>query len=77
MLGFVEPYRDPYSVRAEWEGAICISNLVKTGNLKALVNSPRKHTNKVCRAVPGKNDGKGPFGISLFQAPDSTIMHGE
>lgn len=42
ILGFVEPYRDPYDVRAEWEGAACISDPDETSKLKALVDNPTK-----------------------------------
>ncbi|EFY89745.1 dipeptidyl peptidase III [Metarhizium acridum CQMa 102] len=37
ILGFVEPYGDPYGVRAEWEGVVCIPDPDETYKLKALV----------------------------------------
>jgi dipeptidyl-peptidase III len=75
ILGFVEPYRDPYGVRAEWEGAVCISDLDETRKLKALVDGSTKFIRMLPWAVPGENDGKGPFEAGLFQAPDFTIVH--
>ena len=75
ILGFVEPYRDPYGVRAEWEGAVCISDPDETSKLKALVDNSTKFIRMLPWAVPGVNDGKGPFEANLFQAPDFTIVH--
>lgn len=75
ILGFVEPYRDPYGVRAEWEGVVCISDPDETRKLKALVDCSTKPIRMLPWAVPGKNDGKGPFEASLFQAPHFTIVH--
>ena len=75
ILGFVEPYRDPYGVRAEWEGVVCISDPGETSKLKALVDDSTKFIRMLPWAVPGENDGKGPFEASLFQAPDFTIVH--
>jgi dipeptidyl-peptidase III len=74
ILGFVEPCRDPYSVRAEWEGVVCISDPDETSKLKALVDGSSKFICMLPWAVPGENDGKGPFEASLFQAPDFTIV---
>lgn len=76
ILGFVEPYRDPYGVRAEWEGAVCISDPDETRKLKALVDCSTKFIRTLPWAVPDDNDGKGPFEASLFQAPDFAIVHG-
>lgn len=75
ILGFVEPYRDPYGVRAEWEGAVCISDPDVTSKLKALVDGSPKFIRMLPWAVPGENDGKGPLEASLFKAPDFTIVH--
>ncbi|KAJ5703242.1 dipeptidyl peptidase III [Penicillium malachiteum] len=75
ILGFVEPYRDPYGVRAEWEGAFCISDPDETSKLKAIVDDSTKFIRLLPWAVPGENDGKGPFEANLFQAPDFTIVH--
>ncbi|KAK2608595.1 hypothetical protein QQS21_002821 [Conoideocrella luteorostrata] len=75
ILGFVEPYRDPYGVRAEWEGVVCISDPDETHKLKALVDRSTEFIRMLPWAVPGDNDGKGPFEADLFQAPDFTIVH--
>lgn len=75
ILGFVEPYRDPYGVRAEWEGAVCISDPNETSKLKGLVDGSTKFIRMLPWAVPGENDGKGPFEASLFEAPAFSIVH--
>ncbi|OAQ95982.1 hypothetical protein LLEC1_02851 [Akanthomyces lecanii] len=75
IFGFVEPYRDPYGVRAEWESAVCISDPGETDKLRTLVDDATKFIRMLPWAVPGVNDGKGPFEASLFQAPDFTIVH--
>ena len=75
ILGFVEPYRDPYGVRGEWEGAVCISGPDLTSMMKALVDGSAKFIRMLPWAVPGENDGKGPLEASPFQAPDFTIVH--
>ncbi|ATY58656.1 dipeptidyl peptidase III [Cordyceps militaris] len=74
IFGFVEPYRDPHGVRAEWEGIVSISDPDETRKLAGLVNDSAK----VISLLPWasmENDGKGPFEASLFQAPDFTIVH--
>ncbi|KAK4220726.1 peptidase family M49-domain-containing protein [Podospora fimiseda] len=74
IFGFVEPYRDPYGVRAEWEGIVSISDPCETEKLAGLV----KESAKVISLLPwasDENDGKGPFETSLFQSPDFTIVH--
>ncbi|KAH6621473.1 dipeptidyl peptidase III [Chaetomium sp. MPI-SDFR-AT-0129] len=74
IFGFVEPYRDPYGVRAEWEGIVSISDPEETRKLASLVNDSAK----VITLLPwasNESDGKGPFEASLFQAPDFTIVH--
>ncbi|KAK3987106.1 dipeptidyl peptidase [Cladorrhinum sp. PSN332] len=42
IFGFVEPYRDPYGVRAEWEGIVSISDPDETRKLAGLVNDSAK-----------------------------------
>lgn len=71
ILGFVEPYRDPYGVRAEWEGAVCISDPDETSKLKALVDGSTKFIRMLPWAVPGENDGKGPFEEASSRPPIS------
>lgn len=77
VLGFVEPYRDPYGVRAEWEGVACITDPEETRRLKAFVDGSSEFILRLPWAVPGENDGKGPFEKSRFEAPDFTITHGK
>lgn len=75
ILGFVEPYRDPYGVKGDWEGAVCISGPDMTSKLKALVDGSAKFIRMLPWAVPGENDGKGSLEASLFRAPNFTIIH--
>lgn len=76
IFGFVEPYRDPYGIRAEFEGLVAISDREETKLLTQLV---QKSSNFI-RRLPwaqgtSENDGKGPFEKALFDPPDFTSIH--
>lgn len=77
IFGFVEPYRDPFGIRAEFEGLVAISDPEETKALTKLV----EHSDRFIRRLPwvgnsGENGGKGPFEKSLFEPPDFTSIHG-
>ncbi|KAI0194109.1 peptidase family M49-domain-containing protein [Xylaria flabelliformis] len=75
IFGFVEPYRDPYGVRSEFEGLVAIADAEETVLLSRLV----EHSDKFIRRLPwasAENDGKGPFEKSLFEPPDFSSIHG-
>lgn len=79
IFGFVEPYRDPYGVRAEFEGLAAISDTEETRVLLNLVD----HSDKFIRRLPwvggedSVNNGKGHFEKALFEPPDFTSIHGK
>jgi dipeptidyl-peptidase-3 len=76
ILGFVEPYRDPYGVRSEFEGLVAIANAEETKLLSKLV----EHSDKFIRRLPwasAENNGKGAFEKSLFHPPDFSSIHGQ
>jgi dipeptidyl-peptidase III len=77
IFGFVEPYRDPFGTRAEFEGLVAISDPEETMALTRLV----EHSDRFIRRLPWvasseKNGSKGPFEKSLFEPPDFTSIHG-
>jgi dipeptidyl-peptidase-3 len=76
FFGCIEPYRDPFGTRAEFEGLVGIVNEKETQNLTALV----KESSTFIRRLPWaeghtENDGKGPFEKELFESPDFTSLH--
>jgi dipeptidyl-peptidase-3 len=76
FFGFIEPYRDPFGVRAEFEGLCGIVNEEETQNLTNLVQK----SSVFIRRLPWaenyvENDGKGPFEKELFESPDFTSLH--
>lgn len=77
IFGFVEPYRDPFGVRAEFEGIVGISDIEETKILKSLV----KNSDKFIRRLPWvatsdlKGHGKGPFEKTSFEPPDFASIH--
>lgn len=78
IFGFVEPYRDPFGARAEFEGLVAISDPEETKALTELVH----HSETFIRRLPwavgrAENNGKGPFEKSLFEPPGFTSIHGE
>lgn len=79
IFGFVEPYRDPYGTRAEFEGLVAISNSDETKNLAKFV----EHSATFIRRLPWTigsslgDDDKGPFEKALFDPPDFSSIHGK
>ncbi|KAB5563119.1 peptidase family M49-domain-containing protein [Coniochaeta sp. 2T2.1] len=76
IFGFVEPYRDPAGIRAEFEGLIAISDAEETKALLELV----EHSDVFIKRLPwaegsSDNNGKGPFEKALFEPPDFTSIH--
>lgn len=77
IIGFVEPYRDPYGIRAEFEGLVAIADPEETKVLWKLVEHSENFIRKLpwCLGHEG-NNGKGPFEKSLFEPPDFASIHG-
>ncbi len=74
IFGFVEPYRDPYGIRAEFEGLVAITDLEETSKLTKLVESSGVFIKKLPWARNNENNGKGPFEKTLFEPPDFTSI---
>lgn len=78
VIGFVEPYRDPYGVRAEFEGLVGIVHKGETEVLTTLVENSTKFIRRLPWAIDAiENDGKGPFEKESFDNPDFTSLHSE
>jgi dipeptidyl-peptidase III len=77
ILGFVEPYRDPFGVRAEFEGVVAVVDPEETKVLTSLVLESTKFIRRLPWAQgTHENNGKGPFERDLFEPPDFTSVHG-
>ncbi|KAF7126245.1 hypothetical protein CNMCM5793_002740 [Aspergillus hiratsukae] len=71
VFGFVEPYRDPLGIRAEFEGIVGISDPERTKVLRRLAEI----ASDIIPQLPWaegyeENNGKGPFEKELFDIPD-------
>lgn len=76
IFGFVEPYRDPYGIRAEFEGLVAISDRKETELLSQLVENSSRFIRRLPWADGAtENDGKGPFEKALSEPPDFTSIH--
>ena len=75
-IGFVEMYRDPAGLRAEWQGVVCLADKDETRRLKEFVNESANFIRLLPWAVPGVNNGQGPFEKNRFEQPHFTIAHG-
>ncbi|KAK8085115.1 dipeptidyl-peptidase 3 [Apiospora hydei] len=74
IFGFVEPYRDPYGVRAEFEALVALADPFETKLLTRLV----EHSDKFICRLPwaiAENSGKGVFEKTLFEPPDFSSIH--
>lgn len=78
QFGFVEPYRDPYGTRAEFEGLVAFVDVEETKMLTKLVANSATYI----RLLPWidhaeESDGKGAFEKELFEPPDFTSLQGK
>jgi len=71
MLGFIEYYRDPHSVRAEWRGFVMIQNKKESKYFQRLLD----HAEKYIGLLPW-NQGRSDFELDVFTKPDFTSMEG-
>ncbi|KAF3069082.1 putative dipeptidyl peptidase 3 [Daldinia childiae] len=74
IFGFVEPYRDPAGIRAEFEGLVAIADADETKLLSKLVENSDKFIRRLPWATV-ENNGKGLFEKSLFEPPDFSSIH--
>jgi dipeptidyl-peptidase-3 len=78
MFGFVEPYRDPYGTRAEFEGIVSIVDAEATKVLDGMVAASEIFI-PLLPCVQGQQDvggRNGPFEKDLPELPDFTAIHG-
>ncbi|KAH6890266.1 peptidase family M49-domain-containing protein [Thelonectria olida] len=74
IFGFVEPYRDPQGIRAEFEALVAIADDEETSLLAKLVDNSATFIRRLPWATP-ENNGKGPFEKDLFEPPDFSSIH--
>lgn len=73
VFGFVEPYRDPHGVRAEFEGLVAIKDPEETKLLQKLVD----HSEMLISTLPWvvESEDKFAFENKQFDPPDLTSIH--
>ena len=76
IFGFVEPYRDPHGIRAEFEALVAIADDAETRLLARVVENSATFIRRLPWAT-AENDGRGPFEKNLFKPPDFSSIHGE
>ncbi|PYH36595.1 dipeptidyl peptidase III [Aspergillus neoniger CBS 115656] len=74
VIGFVEPYRDPLGVRAEFEEIVGIPDAAETKILNTLATKANQLVYKL-PWVKGTGDSKGPYEKELFEPPDFSSIN--
>jgi dipeptidyl-peptidase-3 len=78
-IGFIEPYRDPQGMRAEWEGLVAIVNKEESKKYSSMVERSDEFIVKMPwnGEFAGYGVGKkGPFEAAKFTRPDYTSLEG-
>lgn len=73
VIGFVEPYRDPFGVRGEFEGIVGIPDERETEILNNLARMANQFVNQL-PWVDTESGDKGPFEQDLFEPPDFSSL---
>ncbi|OAA72056.1 Peptidase M49, dipeptidyl-peptidase III [Akanthomyces lecanii RCEF 1005] len=75
MIGFAEPYRDPFGVRAEWGAVICLTDPQETLRMRRIVDRAKDFIHLLPWSMEDVNGGNGPFEKPEFEAPEYTSVH--
>ncbi|KAI1129232.1 peptidase family M49 [Nemania abortiva] len=70
LLGFLEYYRDPHGVRAEWRGFVLIENQPQTRLFKSLIENAQT----VILSLPWNDHGLSAFEVDEYEAPEFVSM---
>lgn len=72
IFGFVEPYRDPFGTRTEFEGIVTLKDAEASKALEELVASAQQFIARLPWVTPTLDHDNGPFENSKFDAPTFT-----
>jgi dipeptidyl-peptidase-3 len=72
LLGFLEYYRDPHGVRAEWRGFVLIENQPQTRLFARLI----EESQRVINSLPWNEHGRSVFENDQYEAPGFVSMEG-
>ena len=76
IFGFVEPYRDPLGIRAEFEGVVGIVHPEETKLLKSLIENSDHFISRLPWAkLEPKSEGNGPFETSSMEHRNFYSLH--
>lgn len=77
IIGFVETHRDPYGVRAEFEGIVAISDPDGSRALDTLVKRSQEFLSRLPWVQNAAGDGKnGPYERNIHVAPGFSWVYG-
>jgi dipeptidyl-peptidase-3 len=77
IIGFVEPYRDPFGTRAEFESLVGLVDVEETKVLSLLTENSLTFIRRLPWAKGyTENNGKGPLEKDFFDPPDFTSLQG-
>lgn len=76
-MGFIETYRDPFGVHAEWDGLVAIVNKDQSRKYEGLVRKSSRFIRKLPWNTVSQDtngSGLGPFERQKFEVPDFTSL---
>lgn len=76
-IGWLSAYRDLNSARTDWQATVGITDGEETKKMSQLVAMSTDIIRTLPWAIPGLNDGKGPFEHANMNIPDFSIIHGK
>ena len=77
IFGFVEPYRDPMGMRAEFEGVVGLVNQRETGLLESLIANSRRFIARLPWVHATEKEPYGPFESPSMDGRRFYSLHGE
>lgn len=76
LLGFIEPSRDPHGTKSEWDGVVCVNDLVEALMLRTLAREAEELIRMFPWGAEGIGYGKGDFCEKHTDVPNIISLHG-